>query len=533
MVNILFGPKLYKIYRLHQNGSKTLIHNYEANSWESIGETIITTISYALSVSYYFSPILAYNIYTKNSLKDSSHLTYYIKVCVALCCTLGGAYMMRWCGRLSNKEYINFIKILKKATKDRNERAALQAYDFEFKSWPVDFSWKESNLSLTSNLNPYQGEEPKTIFGKLSSYPRRSLEYLLAHGLARPLAWPGSVKLLQKAMAPALLQGRMGLYEKGGLRAKLLTQDGNEIDTMFVDNRNDRESHNGNTLVICCEGNAAYYEVGSMGTPLAGNYSVLGWNHPGFMGSTGLPSPTSERNAIDAVVNYAVSRLAFDINDVILFAWSIGGYSATYAAMKYPDIKAIILDATFDNIKALAVMRMPPFASGLVTSVIEKYMDLDNIGQLKKYPGPIKIIRRQMEEIITTEPNVPATNRGNYLLKKLFVYRYPNFYCKESLEMLDEFLAADCQEVRDGLIADIGGINETEYEFKLALSPETFQRYPLDIGKEWSVEEKVKAMLYLASKHMDHFDATHCVALPANFFTLPWKHRVMSGNIIT
>lgn len=38
--------------------------------------------------------------------------------------------------------------------------------------------------------------------------------------------------------------------------------------------------------VICSEGNAGYYEVGCMSTPLDAGYSVLGWNHPGFWGST-------------------------------------------------------------------------------------------------------------------------------------------------------------------------------------------------------------------------------------------------------
>lgn len=43
---------------------------------------------------------------------------------------------------------------------------------------------------------------------------------------------------------------------------------------------------NGNVLVICCEGNAGFYEVGMIGTPLEAGYSVLGWNHPGFGGSS-------------------------------------------------------------------------------------------------------------------------------------------------------------------------------------------------------------------------------------------------------
>lgn len=46
------------------------------------------------------------------------------------------------------------------------------------------------------------------------------------------------------------------------------------------------EHPNGAFLVICCEGNAGFYEVGVIGTPLEAGYSVLGWNHPGFGGST-------------------------------------------------------------------------------------------------------------------------------------------------------------------------------------------------------------------------------------------------------
>jgi hypothetical protein len=43
---------------------------------------------------------------------------------------------------------------------------------------------------------------------------------------------------------------------------------------------------NGDWLVICCEGNAGFYELGMIGTPLEAGYSVLGWNHPGFGGSS-------------------------------------------------------------------------------------------------------------------------------------------------------------------------------------------------------------------------------------------------------
>lgn len=82
-----------------------------------------------------------------------------------------------------------------------------------------------------------------------------------------------------------LIQGRAKLIEENkAKRFKLLTIDNNEIDSLFVDNRD--KDNNGKTLVICSEGNAGFYEIGIMTTPLPLNYSVLGWNHPGFSGST-------------------------------------------------------------------------------------------------------------------------------------------------------------------------------------------------------------------------------------------------------
>ena len=114
------------------------------------------------------------------------------------------------------------------------------------------------------------------------------------------------------------------------------------------------------TLVICSEGNAGFYEIGTMGTPIEAGYSVLGWNHPGFAGSTGTPFPQNDINAIDVVIQFAVERLGFPIDSIILFGWSIGGFPSTWAAMQYPDVKGVVLDASFDDVLPLAEAKMPP-----------------------------------------------------------------------------------------------------------------------------------------------------------------------------
>ena len=110
-------------------------------------------------------------------------------------------------------------------------------------------------------------------------------------------------------------------------------------DSMFVDQRS---KNSGSTLVLCCEGNAGFYEIGIMTTPISCGYSVLGWNHPGFYGSTGTPYPDQETKAVDAVMQFAINKLGFKVENIIVMGWSIGGYTATWLAMNYPDVKGLV-----------------------------------------------------------------------------------------------------------------------------------------------------------------------------------------------
>ena len=115
----------------------------------------------------------------------------------------------------------------------------------------------------------------------------------MVHSFGIKLVYPGSIGFMKSALADHLETGReKWTLEKHGIRYKLETIDGNHIDTMFFDRRNSSDntaasSRNGNTLVVSCEGNAGFYEIGVLSTPMDAGYSVLGWNHPGFGGSTG------------------------------------------------------------------------------------------------------------------------------------------------------------------------------------------------------------------------------------------------------
>lgn len=91
--------------------------------------------------------------------------------------------------------------------------------------------------------------------------------------------------------------------------------------------------------MICCEGNAGFYEMGMLTTPLESGYSVIGWNHPGFWGSTGSPVPSQDAHAADAVMQYALKKLGFKEEEIVIYGWSIGGFAASWLAMNYPNIK--------------------------------------------------------------------------------------------------------------------------------------------------------------------------------------------------
>lgn len=122
-----------------------------------------------------------------------------------------------------------------------------------------------------------------TLLERLFHYPSLALGYVCVNVFGRRLMFPGSLQLLRQMMERPLLEGRTNLIVQHRARRYLLrAADGNHIDTIFVDRRASNSSENGRTLIITCEGNAGFYEMGCMSAPIERGYSVLGWNRPGF-----------------------------------------------------------------------------------------------------------------------------------------------------------------------------------------------------------------------------------------------------------
>nr|XP_058932286.1 phosphatidylserine lipase ABHD16A isoform X2 [Kogia breviceps] len=534
LLSCVLGPRLYKIYRERDSerapssipGTPTSVTNPPSSSWASV----------FWSISYYSSPFAFFYLYRKGylSLSKVVPFSHYAGTLLLL---LAGVACLRGIGRWTNPQYRQFITILEATHRNRSaeNKRQLANYNFDFRSWPVDFHWEEPSSRKESRGGPSRWgvallrPEPlhrgtaDTFLNRVKKLPCQITSYLVAHTLGRRMLYPGSVYLLQKALMPVLLQGQARLVEEcNGRRAKLQACDGNEIDTMFVDRRG-RPEPQGQKLVICCEGNAGFYEVGCVSTPLEAGYSVLGWNHPGFAGSTGVPFPQNEANAMDVVVQFAIHRLGFQPQDIIIYAWSIGGFTATWAAMSYPDISAVILDASFDDLVPLALKVMPDSWRGLVTRTVRQHLNLNNAEQLCRYQGPVLLIRRTKDEIITTTvPEDIMSNRGNDLLLKLLQHRYPRVMAEEGLQAVRQWLEASSQLEE----ASIFSRWEVEEDWCLSVlhsyQAEHGPEFPWSVGEDMSPDGRRQLALFLAQKHLHNFEATHCTPLPAQNFQMPW-----------
>nr|XP_055186138.1 phosphatidylserine lipase ABHD16A isoform X3 [Nyctereutes procyonoides] len=516
LLSCVLGPRLYKIYRERDSErapsgvpeTPTSVTAPPSSSWDTYyqpralekhADSILALASVFWSISYYSSPFAFFYLYRKGylSLSKVVPFSHYAGTLLLL---LAGVACLRGIGRWTNPQYRQFITILEATHRNQSaeNKRQLANYNFDFKSWPVDFHWKEPSSRKESRGGPScQGvallrPEPlhrgtaDTLLNRVKKLPCQITSYLVAHTLGRRMLYPGSVYLLQKALMPVLLQGQARLVEEcNGRRAKLLACDGNEIDTMFVDRRETSEPQ-GQKL--------------------------------------GVPFPQNEANAMDVVVQFAIYRLGFQPQDIIIYAWSIGGFTATWAAMSYPDISAVILDASFDDLVPLALKVMPDSWRGLVTRTVRQHLNLNNAEQLCRYQGPVLLIRRTKDEIITTTvPEDIMSNRGNDLLLKLLQYRYPCVMAEEGLRVVRQWLEASSQLEE---AASIFSRWEVEEDWCLSVlrsyQAEHGPDFPWSVGEDMNADGRQQLALFLAQKHLHNFEATHCTPLPAQNFQMPW-----------
>ncbi|XP_038216532.1 phosphatidylserine lipase ABHD16A [Zerene cesonia] len=472
----LYSPRLYKIYG---DGEKDNL--YKPKQLEKFGDKIISTAQSIFTVAGYTSPFMCTYIYRRGFF-SWDETVFLSKFFTGIGCLMAISFFMRAIGRAFNSQYTDFLNaITSPKTNHKAYMTSIRKYDFEFSAWPVSFAMPAKSSSSWFENFPFN----KCSNRNLPIYQRIPLQviaFIAVHTFALRLIYPGTLGLIQNLLWMPLIEGRTQLVETyNGKRAKILTSDANCIDTIFVENR----AHtNGKILVICCEGNSGFYEIGIITTPIKAGYSALGWNHPGFAGSTGMPFPNQEQNSIDAVIQYAITELKFPIENIVIYGWSIGGYSASWAALNYPEINSLVLDATFDDLLPLAQNQMPKSWALLVKEVVRSYVDL-NVGEfLIQFKGPVQIIRRTEDEVICLRQGQLGTNCGNNLLMKLLQSRYPPWFSEDNSlrEALERYVVM------------------TEA-----------QRATID---QQELSETNRRALQLIVKYMRDFQSTHCAPLP-------------------
>uniref|UniRef100_A0A8C0GAK0 Abhydrolase domain containing 16A, phospholipase n=1 Tax=Chelonoidis abingdonii TaxID=106734 RepID=A0A8C0GAK0_CHEAB len=491
---------------------------YQPRTLEKHADSILALASVLWSISYYTSPLAMFYLYRKGYLTMSKVVpfSHYVGTMLLL---LAGVACLRGIGRWTNPQYIQFITILEDSHRIGTPeiKKKLASYNFDFRSWPVDFRWDEVTSRWVSDSRgisllrpePKHRSAANGFLHAIKKLPCQIASYIVAHTFGRRMLYPGSVYLLQKAVMPMLLQGQARLVEEyNGKRAKLLACDGNEIDTMFVDRRESSEPH-GKKLVICCEGNAGFYEVGCLPTPLDAGYSVLGWNHPGFAGSTVSPRvPGGGREPRSPGSQPPCSN-----HQPLLLSQSWGENPGVLAPTLPPLHTAHV-------VRPLA---LDTWTRGLVTRTVRQYLNLNNGEQLCRYQGPVLLVRRTKDEIITTTvPEDIMSNRGNDLLLKLLQHRYPKAMAEEGVQVVREWLEAS-NAVEE---ASVYSSYEVDEDWCLSVlssyQAEHGGRFPWSVGEDMMPEGQRQLALFLARKHLQNFEATHCTPLPPPAFRLPW-----------
>ncbi|XP_064395904.1 phosphatidylserine lipase ABHD16A-like [Halichondria panicea] len=515
LLQCIRGPRLRRIVN---RGQGIEGEGYEPNKLEKYADNVILAVRVVFSLALYTTPLymvyflLRYGFPSLNGVLSTAKTVVFVPISFSL------AYIIRGVGRYRNPTYREFLTTLNSSATNQADRqvTGLDGYDFELSGLPVTFRHDMSSvkpLRLTSSRK-------KGLMEKITSFPLSSLRWVSAHLVGRRLIYPGSLGLFNAAVSTALSVGRTKMKRiHNSIRSRLLAVDGNTIDCMFVDRRGSPDiTAKGNKLVICCEGNAAFYELGMMEIPLTCGYSALGWNHPGFGDSSGLPFPAQELNAIDVVVRYAVTKLGFAFEDIVLYAWSIGGFSASCAAMSYPDIGAVVIDASFDELFPLVGTRIHPRLHWIAGGMVKEYYDLNIAEQLSRYHGPMLIIRRIGDEMMS-ERGLLSTNRGNYLLIKILQTRYPLIVTEETLPILWQWLEKE-EETERSLVTLRVNPALCSRQLQLYMA-DNGPKYPWTIGNMLSLDQKKEMLLFLAGQYMSNFDATHNVGLPPDFFRVP------------
>ncbi|KAH9281256.1 Abhydrolase domain-containing protein 16A [Echinococcus granulosus] len=537
IVFAITGPELISV----PTGFRTPSEPYAADVFERV-------LSFAIKMSDVCIDLAKWTVWLwlPFAISDLFHwnvLYLHLKLGCTLTATYFVLYILRGFVRLMNPYYKRFVIIYLNAEDnlDQNLIDALTLYGFRY-PWPAQFDVRdlEPSLRFERKLVETRHKESYSILMPFLS--------ILANTIGVRMVYPGCLSMFNSWALEPRMKALESLRTKyNARRVGLITNEGLFVEAFYADRRRE-ESENGEILVICCEGNAGFAEIGISGVPLSAGFSILAWNHPGFGSSMGMPFPEQEMNAAEAVVLFAIHHLHFEPADIRLFGWSIGGFSATWAAMQLPSVGGLILDATFDALDELSRNALPFIGESVPVAMVQSFFNLNNVAQITEYPGPIRIIRRSNDEVISTDADEQRlSNRGNYLVFGLLKYRFPHLFNDDTEVLFWKYLAMDKAE-QESYLTKHGIVDEVmapilQHEFRkemldfacseddasgLTMDVHRSLPFPSHLGEEGiSDAMKRSVLIYLTSKYFMEAKGSHCTTLDQGSFQEPWSESLV------
>ncbi|KRZ17586.1 Abhydrolase domain-containing protein 16A [Trichinella zimbabwensis] len=423
---IAFGPNVYGI---RSPSAETSFIKYNENALERFGNLSCWWLHFSYALIKYISPIWIFHLLRYIPEYDFQTVSRYFFSAMSICSFV---YVSRYFGRRFNAKYVQFAEHLSQCyftiSSDNSEcHQLLRQYEYDFTHFPTEYTWND--LFDGEKVKQRRFLESEPLLQNDSSLNTRFtalLSWLLANTIGIRLLYPASMSWFHSSVQFHLRQGRLQLFDEfHGIRYKIRDKDGEYIDCMLFDRRDSKSFSNGNILAMLVFMKSACPVV------------LLKRNFP-FSHGTILDSAPAlaclgqKMNRMPLMLISMTLCAGFKEEDIFIYAWSIGAYPATWAAMNYPNMRGLFLDATFDDILPLALSIFPSSLSALVKSTVRTYMNLNVAEQLKQYDGPVTFVRRFRDEILST--NHSSLNeqmrsiRTNFLINIFLKHRYPSVF---------------------------------------------------------------------------------------------------------
>lgn len=123
-----------------------------------------------------------------------------------------------------------------------------------------------------------------------------------------------------------------------------------------------------------------------------------------------------------------------------------------------------------------------------------------------------------------------STNRGNFLLLKLLTSRFPNIFLSKQAEYVMEKIS---RPLEPSVIREREEDTAVLKKIASYIGETNQSSYPLQIGEQYSEQQRTEMADYLVRRHFEDYKSSHCTPLPTDLFRMPWELPIESDFVFT